>query len=125
MLRLLPVSVIVPVRSAFVVNMPYDGRISRDFKPLGDLITIHQLKDEIAVMASLQSPKKIIFIGRYALILSPGILVPCCPHVFCGSASMPVFIEFHCHETKENVACMGSAHPIKVQNVTLFHYTAM
>ena len=70
MIRLLPVSVIIPVRSAFVVNMPYDGRVSRGFKPLGDLVTIYQLKDEIAVMASLQSPKKIVFIGRYGMSFS-------------------------------------------------------
>ncbi|CAD7704331.1 unnamed protein product, partial [Ostreobium quekettii] len=63
LLRLLPVDVIVPVRSAFVVNMPHSAITTKGFKPLGEVVTIAQLKDDITVMASLQAPKKIIFIG--------------------------------------------------------------
>ena len=38
---------------------------------------------------------------------------------------MPIFIEFHYGEKEENFVYMGCFHFIKVQNVTLFHYTSM
>ena len=62
---------------------------------------------------------------KYALIYGPKIGVPCYAQVCCSPLSMPILFEFHHGGKEEYVVYMDCFHLIKIQNVTLFHYTSM
>lgn len=59
--RMMPVNVIVPTQRALTVPLPPDGTSSTQHDPFagGTYPTVHGIKEEVEVLASLQRPKKV------------------------------------------------------------------
>lgn len=64
--RMMPVKVIMPVQQALTISLPADGLPNSAFDPFGvtDKSTIHGIRDEVEVLASLQKPKKVKCLRR-------------------------------------------------------------
>jgi serine/threonine-protein kinase ATR len=76
LVRSLPLGVMVPTAAALTAALPPGGAApDARWRAFGEAVTIAGLEDTVLVMASLQKPKRVVFIGsdgaRYAFLAKP------------------------------------------------------
>lgn len=62
LVRMLPIGIILPITPQLTMALPSSGCTDPHHEPFGTMITIHSIKDDVDVLASLQKPKKVRFL---------------------------------------------------------------